>query len=374
MTPGEYAANNPQDTDIMLGDMTEAEPDSITDPLIGAEVPMDLQRIQNVDAQPRPVPLMETQAQPVVPSPMDDVRAARNGYGVEPTIRHALAMEHIDARVAAGTPLTPNELSYAQMATLEAEKSRKPRPPMQAQFEQPEEAKRQIKSMGASGEDLARHEGFRSHVYEDTLGNDTIGYGFNIAHVDAKGDLALAEVIDEINARTGSLLTLEGLRSGTEGLNHEQAMIAFNIKHKEATEVGVKVLGPNGYGKLTSTQKDILTNMSYQFGATKLRKFKNFLALARNGSINAAAEIIDSNAFKNQVPYRLMEHFVKWVISSASSGADKNINKRVLVGLRNRAQRLWDANKGKHSKATGASVMNEINKLSDYIDTYKESN
>ena len=108
---------------------------------------------------------------------------------------------------------------------------------------------------------IKRHEGFRGHMYEDSKGHKTIGYGFNL---DAG-----------INKDEALLL----LRFRLELLNDELAyLLPF-------------------YESLSRRRKDVLLDMAYNLGLRGLLKFKKMLAAMQDGNFSRAKyELLDSSA------------------------------------------------------------------------------
>ena len=121
-------------------------------------------------------------------------------------------------------------------------------------------------------ESIKHHEGFVEHVYDDSLGIPTIGYGFAIK------DLVLEEdLCDEILLRK------------------------------------LRILGKSVIGKfpffdsLPSDCKTVLMEMCYQLGVTGVSKFKKALKAMEDGDWEKAAdEMLDSKLAK-QTPNRAKE-------------------------------------------------------------------
>ena len=121
-------------------------------------------------------------------------------------------------------------------------------------------------------EDLKRHEGYRSKVYKDSLGIDTIGIGFAIK------DLELDEDVCNL-----------------------------------ILEKKISKLLPSIFNKWTflkdapNTVKLVVINMCYQMGVTGVSKFKKFLqALEIKDYGWASIEMLDSKWAK-QTPTRAQE-------------------------------------------------------------------
>ena len=121
-------------------------------------------------------------------------------------------------------------------------------------------------------ESIKHHEGFVEHVYDDSLGIPTIGYGFAIK------DLVLEEdLCDEILLRK------------------------------------LRILGRSVMGKfpffdsLPSECKSVLMEMCYQLGVTGVSKFKKALKAMENGDWEKAADEMLDSKWAKQTPNRAKE-------------------------------------------------------------------
>ena len=121
-------------------------------------------------------------------------------------------------------------------------------------------------------ESIKHHEGFVKHVYDDSLGIPTIGYGFAIK------DLVLEEdLCDEILLRK------------------------------------LRILGRSVMGKfpffdsLPSDCKDVLMEMCYQLGVTGVSKFKKALKAMEDGDWEKAADEMLDSKWAKQTPNRAKE-------------------------------------------------------------------
>jgi len=121
-------------------------------------------------------------------------------------------------------------------------------------------------------DDLKKHEGFRSTVYQCTEGYDTIGYGFAIK------DLKLDEDIAE-------LILIRKLADLQKRISH-----IFGWFYNSPEEV-----------------KDIVTNMCYQLGISGFSKFKKTIYLIETEQYeDASVEMLDS-LWAKQTPNRAKE-------------------------------------------------------------------
>ena len=121
-------------------------------------------------------------------------------------------------------------------------------------------------------DDLKKHEGFRSTVYQCTEGYDTIGYGFAIK--DLKIDEDIAELI-----LMRKLADLQDKISHTFGWFHNAHEVI----------------------------QDIVTNMCYQLGLSGFSKFKKTIYLLETEQYEEASiEMLDS-LWAKQTPARARE-------------------------------------------------------------------
>ena len=121
-------------------------------------------------------------------------------------------------------------------------------------------------------DEIKKHEGFRSTVYECTEGYDTIGYGFAIKALELDEDIAeliLMRKLEKLQKRITS-------RFGW-----------FDNSPKEV--------------------KDVVTNMCYQLGLSGFSKFKKTIYLLETEQYEEASiEMLDS-LWAKQTPNRAKE-------------------------------------------------------------------
>ena len=121
-------------------------------------------------------------------------------------------------------------------------------------------------------DEIKKHEGYRSTVYQCTEGYDTIGYGFAIK------DLQLSEEICDII------------------LTEKLAKLQFDISNKfEWFEDSPELV------------KDVVTNMCYQLGLSGFSKFKKTIYYLETEQYEEASiECLDS-LWAKQTPNRAKE-------------------------------------------------------------------
>ena len=119
---------------------------------------------------------------------------------------------------------------------------------------------------------IKKHEGYVGIVYKDSLGIDTIGYGFAIK------DLELDEDICEI-------------------------ILERKLKDLQS-RIDLKF---NWYRYMPQEIKDVVMEMCYQLGVTGFSKFKKTIAYLQNKQWNdASVEMLDS-LWAKQTPNRAKE-------------------------------------------------------------------
>jgi lysozyme len=124
-------------------------------------------------------------------------------------------------------------------------------------------------------EQLKRHEGFRQHVYKDTMGFDTIGYGYCLP----KNPLKLTD--NEIN-----IYRREGIKES----------VASYILQRCIDELRKTLLVKiEGFADLDDVRQDVLINMALNLGVSGLMKFRNTLTAIKHGEYKMASlEMLDS--------------------------------------------------------------------------------
>lgn len=129
--------------------------------------------------------------------------------------------------------------------------------------------------------------------------NYTIGYGYNLsAHQDPKSDLIEAGVDEEV---------VDDVLTGRAEINEVQATNLLNIAATRAKQDAIRIV-PN-FDKLPESVQDVVVNMSYQLGPTKLRGFKKFREALYLGDFDKAAdEILDSKMAVEDSPNRSARH------------------------------------------------------------------
>jgi GH24 family phage-related lysozyme (muramidase) len=169
-----------------------------------------------------------------------------------------------------GTILNPVPTMAAQQAPTGA-----PIPPRK-----PQASERTRRSMRKAY--TARFEGGHfPRVYEDSLGVPTIGIGFNLDRDDAPA------VMESLG------LDYEALLSGEAELSFEDSQRLFEMEFSRAEAIAAKFV--DKFEELSPARQEVLIDMAYNLGQTRLRKFVEFRASLNAGDyVRAANEMIKS--------------------------------------------------------------------------------
>lgn len=119
---------------------------------------------------------------------------------------------------------------------------------------------------------VARHEGFRAHLYRCTAGALTIGYGTNIS----------------------------------EGISEDEALLL--LRSRLGQVVAVLEHRFSWWPRLTPARRQVLASMGYQLGLAGLLRFRRMLAaVAIEEWDQAADEMLDSKWAREDSPRRARE-------------------------------------------------------------------
>ena len=121
-------------------------------------------------------------------------------------------------------------------------------------------------------ESIKKHEGFVEHVYDDSLGIPTIGYGFAIKDL----------VLDEDIAEEILIRKLERLKRNA------------NSRFKWLEDMPVAV-------------QEVILNMCYQLGVTGVSKFRKAISAFQEGEWHEAADEMLDSLWARQTPNRAKE-------------------------------------------------------------------
>ena len=121
-------------------------------------------------------------------------------------------------------------------------------------------------------EKIKEHEGFVEHVYDDSLGIPTIGYGFAIKDL----------ILDEDIAEEILIRKLEKLKRNA------------NARFKWLEDMPQEV-------------QEVVLNMCYQLGVTGVSKFRKAISAMQEGEWSEAADEMLDSLWARQTPNRAKE-------------------------------------------------------------------
>jgi lysozyme len=118
-------------------------------------------------------------------------------------------------------------------------------------------------------EQLKQHEGYRKHVYKDSNGIDTIGYGYNLS------------------SNMASFSSIELAYFYREGMSKTEALRVLKLCiNKTSEELKLKF---EWFDSLSKARQDVLINMCFNLGIVKLLKFKKMLKCLEDDDWQGAA-------------------------------------------------------------------------------------
>ena len=138
---------------------------------------------------------------------------------------------------------------------------------------------------------IKRNEGYNPNIYNDTKIIPTTGYGFNIK----------ADHIKRLIPRD--------VLSGKRALTKPESDDIFEKVYTTAVSDAESFVGSKVFNTLPSEKKQVLIDMSYNMGGTKLRGFERMReALISGDMATARKELLDSNYARYDVPNRAMRN------------------------------------------------------------------
>lgn len=138
--------------------------------------------------------------------------------------------------------------------------------------------------------DTRQFEGLKLHVYKDSAGKRTIGYGHNLT--------------TSKSVRNCELLGLNhaALITGKLDLTRQQAEYLFKLDYNDA-KLDVQQLPINFDSHPPAVQK-ILVDLSFNLGITKLRQFKDALTNFKKYDYKSAAQALKKSKWFKQTGNR----------------------------------------------------------------------
>jgi lysozyme len=129
------------------------------------------------------------------------------------------------------------------------------------------------------------NEGVRTKAYKDSLGNMSIGVGFNLE------DKTNQPILDSLG------LNRDELKSGKRELTDKELSSLYSYSMARAVE-DLKKFDPNIKSRPKNVQMALI-DMSFNLGYNKLNTFKKMkAALEKNDYSTAADEMVDSKWYK----------------------------------------------------------------------------
>lgn len=129
---------------------------------------------------------------------------------------------------------------------------------------------------------IKENEGFRDHIYKDTLGFDTIGYGFKVGSL-SKDELELnGGIIEPMSKEAADKILKKKLAKLTSKIY--DAIPWLNNSPKEVQEVVIE--------------------MAYQMGVGGVLKFKNTLNFIKENEYKNASSNMMKSLWAKQTPNR----------------------------------------------------------------------
>ena len=143
----------------------------------------------------------------------------------------------------------------------------------------------------ASGKEMTkRFEGFRAKIYVCPAGARSIGYGFNID-----------------DPRVRALIAADVL-SGRRAMSRAEADRVFDILYAATVDEARAFVGPALFDGLPPGRRAILTDMTYNLGAPKIRGFKKMRAAIMAGDHRMAAAEMKNSKWYKQTGRRARHH------------------------------------------------------------------
>lgn len=135
------------------------------------------------------------------------------------------------------------------------------------------------------------YEGFSPTVYKDTVGKRTVGYGFNI------DDSTVASMLPK------------DVVQGRRPIAKPEADKVFETLYSRAQKDAVDVVGQETYANLPMVVQDVLNDMSYNLGKSKLSGFHDAIGALKAGNYSRFADEIKDSKWFDQVGNRSREHY-----------------------------------------------------------------
>lgn len=136
---------------------------------------------------------------------------------------------------------------------------------------------------------IQKHEGFRGKPYNDSVGVKTVGYGRNLED---------NPITDAEWQEIGGKRDLD-----KQPLTKQEAMVLFRNDMARANQAVEAIYG-DVLDTLTPARREVLVDMAFNLGQTKLSKFTKFFAALRDGDYDKAAAEMKNSKWYGQVGKR----------------------------------------------------------------------
>ena|ERR1700679_819760 len=137
---------------------------------------------------------------------------------------------------------------------------------------------------------ITGHEGLRLHVYTDTTGNLTIGYGWNLNDADSE------DICNTFGLNLGPLIY------GTENLTEAQALEVFNYQLNLVIQQARSVFPM--FDNMPDAVQAVICDQIFNMGLPKFLGFVNEIADLKAGNYTQAAKDALDSEWAKQVPER----------------------------------------------------------------------
>lgn len=162
---------------------------------------------------------------------------------------------------------------------------------------------------------IKRNEGYDDNIYMDTKKIPTTGYGFNI------------------NAEHIRKLIPSDVLNKKRALTKPEADQIFEKVYTQSVADARQYLGGDVFDRLPNQQKQVVVDMAYNMGLTRLSGFKGMKKALESGDmVGARRELLDSNYAREDVPNRALRnaelmHPVTSGVASLASPPKSEFNK-----------------------------------------------
>lgn len=169
-----------------------------------------------------------------------------------------------------------------------------PQPTPQAQADQPTQQQPIPPQSNAAPDYIQQNEGFRGAAYNDTVGEPTVGYGFNL-------DSGIAAKVWKAAGLSPQLM--REVKAGRAQIDQAQATRLYQ-KSLEVAQADATAYYGDGFDELTREQQLALMDMSYQMGSVRLGKFRDLKRHIKNKNKMGIVKSIQNSKYYAQTPER----------------------------------------------------------------------